>query len=108
MNVAAAIMFTDFMILECRSKKVVIYRKMTRDNGIVYESGIYSAVLFMVWYECEINKLESQEKGCKKRIMKIIAIAAVTAGGKTTIVNEIKKQIDNVKVLHFDDYSFEG
>lgn len=48
MNVAAAIMFTDFMILECRSKKVVIYRKMNRDNGIVYESGIYSAVLFMV------------------------------------------------------------
>lgn len=40
--------------------------------------------------------------------MKIIAIAAVTAGGKTTIVNEIKQQIKNVKSLHFDDYSFEG
>lgn len=37
--------------------------------------------------------------------MKTIAIAAVTAGGKTTIVNELKKQIANTKVLHFDDYS---
>lgn len=40
--------------------------------------------------------------------MKIIAIAAVTAGGKTTIVNEIKKKLKNVESLHFDDYSFEG
>lgn len=40
--------------------------------------------------------------------MKIIAIAAVTAGGKTKIVNEIKKQLKNVESLHFDDYSFEG
>lgn len=40
--------------------------------------------------------------------MKTIAIAAVTVGGKTTIVNELKKQIANTKVLHFDDYSFEG
>lgn len=40
--------------------------------------------------------------------MKIIAIAAVTAGGKTTIVNEIKQQIKNVESLHFDDYSFPG
>lgn len=40
--------------------------------------------------------------------MKIIAIAAVSAGGKTTIVNELKKQIANTSSLHFDDYSFEG
>ncbi len=40
--------------------------------------------------------------------MKIIAIAAVTGGGKTTIVNEIKKQLKNVESLHFDDYSFAG
>ena len=40
--------------------------------------------------------------------MKIIAFAAVTAGGKTTIVNEIKKKLKNAKSLHFDDYSFEG
>ncbi len=40
--------------------------------------------------------------------MKIIAIAAVSAGGKTTIVNELKKQIANTRSLHFDDYSFES
>ena len=41
--------------------------------------------------------------------MKIIAIAAITAGGgKTTIVNELKKQLPNMKSLHFDNYSFEG
>ena len=40
--------------------------------------------------------------------MKVIAIAAVTAGGKTTIVNELKNQIANTKALYFDDYSFEG
>ncbi len=40
--------------------------------------------------------------------MKTISIAAVTAGGKTTIVNELKKQLPNTRALHFDDYSFEG
>lgn len=40
--------------------------------------------------------------------MKVIAIAAVTAGGKTTIVNEIKKSLPNVQSLHFDDYQFNG
>ena len=40
--------------------------------------------------------------------MKIIAIAAVTAGGKTTIVNELKKRLPNTLSLHFDDYTFEG
>lgn len=40
--------------------------------------------------------------------MKVIAIAAVTAGGKTTTVNEIKRKLQNVHTLHFDDYTFEG
>ena len=40
--------------------------------------------------------------------MKVIAVAAVTAGGKTTVVNEIKRKMENVKSLHFDDYAFEG
>ena len=40
--------------------------------------------------------------------MKIITVAAVTAGGKTTIVNELQKQIRNSKSLHFDNYTFEG
>ena len=39
---------------------------------------------------------------------KVVAIAAVTAGGKTTLVNEIKKRLPNVLSLHFDDYSFDG
>ena len=36
--------------------------------------------------------------------MKVVAIAAVTAGGKTTTVNELKRQLSNVQTLHFDDY----
>ena len=40
--------------------------------------------------------------------MKVISIAAVTAGGKTTIVNEIKKKLPKATSLHFDDYSFNG
>lgn len=40
--------------------------------------------------------------------MKIISVAAVTAGGKTTAVNELKKRLGSSKSLHFDDYSFEG
>lgn len=40
--------------------------------------------------------------------MKVIAIAAVTAGGKTTVVNELIKKLPHAKSLHFDDYSFEG
>lgn len=40
--------------------------------------------------------------------MKVISIASVTAGGKTTVVNELKKHLPNSQSLHFDDYSFEG
>jgi uridine kinase len=40
--------------------------------------------------------------------MKTIAIAAVTAGGKTTTVNRLIDRLKNVQALHFDDYSFEG
>lgn len=40
--------------------------------------------------------------------MKIIAIAAVSAGGKTTVVNELVKKLLNAQALHFDDYSFEN
>lgn len=40
--------------------------------------------------------------------MKIIAIAAVTAGGKTTVVDELKKKLSNSKALYFDDYEFKG
>lgn len=40
--------------------------------------------------------------------MKIISVAAVTAGGKTNIVNELKKRLRNSQSLHFDNYTFEG
>ena len=40
--------------------------------------------------------------------MKIISVAAVTSGGKTTIVNELKKRLRNSQSLHFDNYTFEG
>ncbi|MCM1333622.1 MAG: hypothetical protein NC084_00360 [Bacteroides sp.] len=40
--------------------------------------------------------------------MKIIAIGAVTAGGKTTVVNAVKERLTRTASLHFDDYSFEG
>ena len=39
--------------------------------------------------------------------MKIIAIGAVTAGGKTTLVNAIKDKLTRTASLHFDDYSFD-
>jgi uridine kinase len=38
----------------------------------------------------------------------IIAVSGVTASGKTTIINELKKKINNSKSLHFDEYDFEG
>ncbi|MBQ5310771.1 MAG: hypothetical protein ILP19_01850 [Oscillospiraceae bacterium] len=40
--------------------------------------------------------------------MKIIAIGAVTAGGKTTVVNAVKDRLPRTAALYFDDYSFEG
>lgn len=40
--------------------------------------------------------------------MKIIAIGAVTAGGKTTIINAIKDRLPKATSLHFDDYAFDG
>ena len=40
--------------------------------------------------------------------MKIIAIASITAGGKTTVVNAIKDRLPRTTSLHFDDYSFDG
>ena len=35
-------------------------------------------------------------------------MSGVTASGKTTIINELKKNIKSAKSLHFDDYDFEG
>lgn len=40
--------------------------------------------------------------------MKVMAIAAVTAGGKTTTVNELRRRLPKAEALYFDDYTFEG
>lgn len=40
--------------------------------------------------------------------MKIIAIGAVTAGGKTTVVKAVKDRLPKTAALYFDDYTFEG
>ncbi len=40
--------------------------------------------------------------------MKIIAIGAVTAGGKTTAIKSVVESMQKATALHFDDYSFEG
>lgn len=40
--------------------------------------------------------------------MKIIAVSAVTAGGKTTVVNALRDRLPKAAALYFDDYSFEG
>ncbi|MBR1722623.1 MAG: hypothetical protein IJ727_09125 [Treponema sp.] len=40
--------------------------------------------------------------------MKIISVAAVTAGGKTSAVKSLVQKLPKSTSLHFDDYSFEG
>ena len=40
--------------------------------------------------------------------MKIIAVAAVTAGGKTTLIRALRERLPGARSLHFDDYTFEG
>ena len=35
-----------------------------------------------------------------------IAVAGVTASGKTTTISELKKKMKNAKSLHFDYYDF--
>ncbi|MCB2357261.1 hypothetical protein [Clostridium estertheticum] len=37
----------------------------------------------------------------------VIAIAAVSGGGKTTVINELKRSLSLTKAIHFDDYDFE-
>ncbi|WP_042224217.1 nucleoside/nucleotide kinase family protein [Oceanobacillus manasiensis] len=38
----------------------------------------------------------------------VIAIAAVSGGGKTAVTSELKRKIHNCKALFFDDYDFNG
>jgi uridine kinase len=46
------------------------------------------------------------EMGKRKPI--VISIAAVSGGGKTTIVNRLSKILKNSKPLFFDEYEFDG
>lgn len=39
---------------------------------------------------------------------KIIAIASVSGGGKTTAAANVTEQLGNAKALYFDDYDFQG
>jgi uridine kinase len=38
----------------------------------------------------------------------VIAIAAVSGGGKTTIASCLKEKLPNSKTIYFDDYEFDG
>lgn len=53
------------------------------------------------------EKLRLNDIGESILNMKIISVAAVTAGGKTTVVNELKKRLRNSRSLHFGNYTFE-
>lgn len=44
----------------------------------------------------------------KEKTPLVIAIAAVSGGGKTTITKLLKQKLHNSKVLFFDDYDFNG
>lgn len=38
----------------------------------------------------------------------VIAVAAVSGGGKTAITTHLKTKLQNAKTLHYDDYDLEG
>jgi uridine kinase len=40
--------------------------------------------------------------------MKVIAIAAVSGGGKTTVTKQLSVKLERSKALYFDDYDFDG
>lgn len=44
----------------------------------------------------------------KRNFSIVIAIAAVSGGGKTTITSNLKEKLQNCKTLFFDDYNFDG
>ena len=63
----------------------------------------YTIISFGLCHNCKGN--EKRVLVSKLRdLMKTIAIAAVTAGGKTSAVNKIAERITNKAVLHLNDY----
>ena len=43
-----------------------------------------------------------------RKLPVIIAVAAISGGGKTTIAKQLNQKLENVKTLYFDNYNFEG
>ncbi|MBM7714882.1 uridine kinase [Bacillus thermophilus] len=44
----------------------------------------------------------------KGKLPLVIAIAAVSGGGKTTVATQLNQSLQNSKILYFDHYNFEG
>jgi uridine kinase len=44
----------------------------------------------------------------KRKFPMVVAIAAVSGGGKTTIASCLKEELPNSKTIYFDDYDFNG
>jgi uridine kinase len=44
----------------------------------------------------------------KRKFPMVIAIAAVSGGGKSTIASYLKEKLRNSKTIYFDDYDFNG
>lgn len=41
-------------------------------------------------------------------VPKIIAIAAVSGGGKTTVTSRLKQELNHSRAIYFDDYDLKG
>ncbi|MGP4074753.1 hypothetical protein [Halobacillus sp. K22] len=44
----------------------------------------------------------------RRKTPMVIAVAAVSGGGKTTITSYLNEKLSNSKAIYFDDYDFEG
>jgi uridine kinase len=44
----------------------------------------------------------------KRKFPMVVAIAAVSGGGKTTIASHLKGKLSNSKAIYFDDYDFDA
>ncbi|MDQ0159605.1 adenylyl-sulfate kinase [Alkalibacillus salilacus] len=40
--------------------------------------------------------------------IKVISVASVSGGGKTTVTNELENTLGDTETLHFDNYDFDG
>ena len=56
----------------------------------------------------ESRKVGMREFMKKRKLPLVIAVAAVSGGGKTTIATHLNESLQNSKTLYFDEYNFEG